>query len=282
MLTTIKNKILRYIHKSIYKPGHFYSAVPSYSDVDRRKKINHEDDLSGIDLKVEDQTNLLDELISFKDQFVWEKTKSSGLRYYTDNLFFTHFDGYILFSMMMKYRPKKIIEVGSGFSSALMLDVNDKYLNRSVDFTFIDPWMGRLNELLNADDKHSKQVNILSVMIQEVDLTIFDKLEAGDILFIDSSHVSKVASDVNFEVFKILPRLKKGVIIHFHDIFHPFEYPSDWLEMGIYWNEAYLLRAFLMFNTHFSILMFNNYWNKAVLPNFGTVTEGGSLWLIKN
>ena len=105
--------------------------------------------------------------------------------------------------MMMKYRPKKIIEVGSGFSSALMLDVNDKYLNRSVDFTFIDPWMGRLNELLNADDKHSKQVNILSVMIQEVDLTIFDKLEAGDILFIDSSHVSKVASDVNFEVFKI-------------------------------------------------------------------------------
>ena len=282
MLTTIKNKILRYVHKSIYKPGHFYSAIPSYSDVDRRKKINPAGDLPGIDLRVEDQTNLLNELISFKDQFVWGKSKSSGLRYNTDNLFFTQFDGYILFSMMMKYKPKKIIEIGSGFSSALMLDVNDMYLNRSVDFTFIDPWMDRLNELLNAEDKQSDQVKTLSVMIQEVDLTIFDDLEAGDILFIDSSHVSKVASDVNFEIFEILPRLKKGVIIHFHDICHPFEYPSNWLDMGIYWNEAYLLRAFLMFNTHFSILMFNHYWNNAVIPEFGTVTEGGSLWLIKN
>jgi hypothetical protein len=142
--------------------------------------------------------------------------------------------------------------------------------------------MDRLNELLNAEDKQSDQVKTLSVMIQEVDLTIFDDLEAGDILFIDSSHVSKVASDVNFEIFEILPRLKKGVIIHFHDICHPFEYPSNWLDMGIYWNEAYLLRAFLMFNTHFSILMFNHYWNNAVIPEFGTVTEGGSLWLIKN
>lgn len=282
MLTRIKNKILRYLHKSIYKPGHFYSAVPSQADLDRRKKIKAVDDLPGIALNISEQSNLLKELINFKDQFIWGEVKSSGLRYYTDNMFFTHFDGYILFSMMMKYRPRKIIEIGSGFSSALMLDVNDRYMSRSIDFTFIDPWMGRLNELLNADDKHAEQVKILSVMIQDVDLTIFDKLEAGDILFIDSSHVSKVASDVNFEVFEILPRLKKGVIIHFHDICYPFEYPSEWLDMGIYWNEAYLLRAFLMFNSSFTILMFNHYWNKSVIPDFGTVSEGGSLWLIKN
>lgn len=91
-----------------------------------------------------------------------------------------------------------------------------------------------------------------------------------------------MASDVNFEVFEILPRLKSGVIVHFHDICFPFEYPASWLDQGIFWNEAYLLRAFLMYNRDFSVLMYNNYWKDKNLQGFGKVIEGGSQWLKKN
>lgn len=282
MLTTIKTKLLRFIHKSVYKPGHFYSTVPSSSDIDRRKNSPDSKEVPAIDLREEAQRTLLNEFASYKPKFIWEKDKKEGLRYYTGNTFFTQFDGYILFSMIQRYKPKRIVEIGSGFSSALMLDVNDRYMDRAMELTFIDPFMDRLDQLLSAEDKQSGRVRKIASMIQDVDLSLFEQLEAGDILFIDSSHVSKVGSDVNFEVFQILPRLKPGVVVHFHDICFPFEYPSSWFDMGIYWNEAYLLRAFLMYNNQFSILMYNHFWKDTVVPDYGTVIEGGSLWLVKN
>ena len=97
-------------------------------------------------------------------------------------------------------------------------------------------------------------------MVQDVDLAVFEALGPGDILFIDSSHVAKVGSDVNHLVFEILPRLSPGVYVHFHDMFYPFEYPEDWiLGEGRYWNEDYLLRAFLQFNGSYAIAVWDHF-----------------------
>ena len=93
--------------------------------------------------------------------------------------------------------------------------------------------------------KDHRIAEIIPKRVQELELPRFDELRAGDILFVDSSHVSKVGSDVNHIVFEILPRLSHGVFVHFHDIFYPFEYPTKWIEEGRFWNEDYIMRAFL-------------------------------------
>ncbi len=109
----------------------------------------------------------------------------------------------------------------------------------------------------------------------------------NDILFIDSSHVSKTGSDVNHLLFKILPLLNDGVMIHFHDIFFPFEYPQWWAFEGRAWNEAYLLHAFLAHNRAYQIEFFNTYvidrYRERIAAEFPLFlkNEGGSLWLRK-
>lgn len=112
-------------------------------------------------------------------------------------------------------------------------------------------------------------------------------MEANDILFIDSTHVSKVNSDVNRLFFEILPRLKSGVYIHLHDIFYPFTYPNQWLQEKRSWNEAYILHAFLQFNTNFKIIFFNTCLNYLYPDDFAKIlplsqnNTGGSIWIQK-
>ena len=96
--------------------------------------------------------------------------------------------------------------------------------------------------------------------VQEVRLDVFDRLESGDILFIDTSHVVKTAGDVNYLFLEVVPRLNPGVIIHVHDIFFPKEYPKEWvLDQQRFWTEQYLLQAFLAFNSEFEVLFGNSY-----------------------
>jgi hypothetical protein len=128
-------------------------------------------------------------------------------------------------------------------------------------------------------------VRLLQSKVQDVPLSTFDALQAGDILFIDSSHVSKVASDVNHVLFNVLPRLASGVLVHFHDVYYPFEYPRFVHYQGIAWNEAYLLRAFLSFNSAFEVVLFNTYLETAhpelvyeAMP-LCRKNPGGSLWI---
>jgi hypothetical protein len=111
------------------------------------------------------------------------------------------------------------------------------------------------------------------------------RIEPGDILFVDSTHVGKIGSDVLFLVHQVLPSLPAGVHVHVHDIFYPFEYPPEWLYEGRAWNEAYLLRAYLTFNETIRINWFSSYLAlfhraevEASLPTWG-VNTGGSLWL---
>lgn len=129
---------------------------------------------------------------------------------------------------------------------------------------------------------------LIQAPLQTVPLERFALLEQGDVLFVDSTHVAKTGSDVNYLFFEIFPRLNKGVMVHIHDIFYPFDYPAEWIEVeGRSWNEAFVLRAFLQFNDAFEIVFFNHFASLAfheemsrILPDFMR-NSGGSIWLRK-
>lgn len=241
-------------------PGHFYSPIPDFHEID--SKAEHifdrsEKDVPAININEDAQVHLTKSFSALYAEMPFPESKSDKLRYFLDNPYFSYGDGIILYSFLRHFSPTRIIEVGSGFSSAAMLDINDLFLHKKVEFTFIEPFPDRLFSLLSEEDKKKVKVEIKPV--QEVKSNVFGLLEANDILFIDSSHVAKINSDVLHILFCILPQLKKGVIIHFHDILWPFEYPKNWLEGGRAWNEAYILRAFLQYNPAFEILYFNSY-----------------------
>ena len=237
----VKNSLNLNLH---FENGHYYSPIPNLHEIKANEQIlfSTKKEIGGIEINEEDQRQMFSSYLESIESFYKIIHGQEKLRYYTPNGFFEFFDAATLYSILKRFKPKRIIEVGSGFSSSVMLDTRDK-LNLNMELTFIEPFPDRLNHLLTEKDKENSTIIVSKV--QDVHLDIFRNLEAGDILFIDSSHVSKIGSDVNYLIFEVLPELKKGVIIHFHDIFFPFEYPKEWLYKGYYWNEAYILRSFL-------------------------------------
>ena len=266
-------------------PGHFYSPIPSIDDIrGDRATIPRPGakEIPGIDLREADQLRLLDELLPFYSTMPFRAKKSPGLRYYFDNPAYSYSDAIFLHCMIRRLRPARIIEVGSGFSSCVTLDTNARCFDGAIATTFIEPHAGLLRSMLDGAERN---IRILPVPLQRVDLAEFEALAANDILFVDSSHVSKVNSDVNRIFFDILPRLAPGVHVHFHDIFYPFEYPEQWLLEGRAWNEAYVLRAFLQFNRAFEIVLMNTFmetFHEAFFQAFMPLcleNRGGSIWL---
>lgn len=270
---------------SYVPPGHFYSPVIALTEVLKRAaSIFHQPaKLHDVDLNESGQLKVLDELAKFYGEISWPDD-STGSGYYYRNRYFTWFDAIILHGVMRHWNPKRIIEVGSGFSSAAMMEVNEKFASNKIELTFIEPYPGdRFDQFAKSGKPHQ----LMKAFLQDVDLNLFRNLQENDILFIDSSHVSKTGSDVNHILFEILPILKPGVIIHFHDIFYPFEYPRTWAEQKRSWNEAYILRAFLMNNRSYEILMFNSWvdaFHKDELRKKMPLClndAGSSIWLMK-
>jgi hypothetical protein len=252
------NRFLHFFH-----PGHYYSPLPDpdYVDAHGTRLFDRQVvSLPGIDDNWAGQERLLKELARYGAEFTPSESeaaaKISGDRYFLDNDFFSCLDAFAYYGMLRQYRPKQIVEVGSGFSSALALDVSDKFLRPLPQFTFIEPFPERLRSLLRPDDSNHTVTH--ESIVQEMSPDLFLKLAAGDFLFIDSSHVTKIGSDVNFLFLEILPRLAPGVIIHIHDVFWPFEYPKAWLDEGRCWNELYLLRGMLSGTDRYRILLFNS------------------------
>lgn len=238
-------------------PGHYYSPLPDLASVRRHaaRVFGAEasaGDLPGIDLREEEQLHLLEVLGGVTDRMPFPDVPTDGFRFHLDNEYFGYADAAVLFSMLMTCRPRRIVEVGSGYSSAAMLDIDDRFFGGTLDLTFIEPYPDRLRGLLADSDP--ARCTIVESPVQDVDPAVFAQLQAGDVLFIDSSHVAKMDSDVLHLLFRVLPSLADGVVVHVHDIPWPFEYPQRWLEQGKAWNEAYLLRAFLMYNSAFQIL----------------------------
>jgi hypothetical protein len=266
-----------------WEPGHFYSPIPDLDDIRRREATifrGADAPLAGIDLREEPQLAMLRDLGASCAEHPWGREARAGVRYRFDNPNFQEGEALVLLGLMRLARPRRVVEVGSGWSSCAVLDVNDRFLDGTVRCTFIEPYPELLHELVGDE-----QLDVRAAPVQDVPLPLFDELGTGDMLIIDSTHVAKVGSDVNHLVFEVLPRLASGVLVHVHDIFHGFEYPRAWVYEGRAWNEAFVLRALLMFNSIWEIVFFNSFIAArhpeafaASLP-LAAQSPGASLWL---
>jgi len=275
-----------------WPPGHFYSTIPAIEEVEKNKKrIFENQTIKDIKMNPEEQFLLAQDLKQYYDSmpFQFDDTKASNLRYQSKDSFYRFSDAVFLYCFLRHFQPKRIIEVGSGHSSAIMLDTNELYFQNKIKLSFIEPYPEeRLNKILRKNDDQCS--NIHKNFVQDIDPVFFEALNENDILFIDSTHVSKVGSDVNYIFFDVFPVLKPGVLIHIHDIFFPFELPPKWiLEEKFFWNEIYILRAFLMNNNDYEIVMFNSFvqrnqkkWFETNMPICLKGDEfTGSIWLRK-
>ena len=275
--------------KTFFPIGHFHSPVVNPEEV--RSYFSREvslrlEEIAGIPLDVAAMRTLWIDNLPFIQQTPFTDMPNGENRYSYTGGPFPRGDGIITRMMMGHFRPKRVIEIGSGYSSACMLDAADHANLDPFELTCIEPNTARLRSLLRESDV--SRVKVIEKFVQQVPADIVDTLEAGDFLFIDSTHVMKTGSDVHYELFYLLPRLKPGVIVHVHDVPYPFEYPHQWVfEDNFSWNEAYVLRAFLMYNTKFQIIFWNSlvaktYQNEITreFPTFLT-NSGGSIWIEK-
>lgn len=266
-----------------FPDGHFYSPVIDPQELRaRRQAIWAPRDIQGfaIDYRADAQNDLLRRLKPFAADFDFPRSAADG-GFYLENGKFEGLDARLWFCLLRHWSPRRVIEVGSGFSSLLALDVIQRFLPGQSQLTCIEPYPESFLKALPTD-----RIELIEAAVQEVPMKRFDELEGGDVLFIDSSHVSKTGSDVNFLLFEVLPRLAEGVLIHIHDIFLPDEYPVDWvLGEQRSWNEQYLVRALLTYSYGFEILIGSHFaarWlREAVEDTFGEHCGGGSLWLRK-
>jgi len=290
-------------HKEFgYAPGHYLSPIPDLQEVQNNAhKIFGNENIADIEFNTQQQFDLLQELTAYYSSVPYAFTqnskeikneslsKKSALRYDPTDAWYRYSDVIFLIAVMQHFKPKKVIEIGSGHSSAVMLDANEIFFEQKINLTFIEPFpRERLNDVLKEDDR--KSITIIENKVQEVDVSLFRSLEENDILFVDSTHVSKIGSDVNHIFFNILPILKPGVLIHFHDIFYPFELPANWIFGNKwFWNEVYILRAFLMNNADYKIVLFNSMLQKKFVSWFEKnmpdclvgSEETGSIWVKK-
>jgi Methyltransferase domain len=245
-----------------FAPGHFYSPIPNQEEVDRvvarmRTTSAVAGDVPSISMNRERQLDLLKVFERFYPELPFPEEPTAGCRFFYRGSPYPYPDAIFLYSFLRFAKPRQIIEVGSGFSSAVMLDTVDRFFPQPPKMTFIEPYPVNLNRLLRPEDR--ERVTIVTDKVQNTPIELFASLNDGDLLFIDSSHVVKCGSDLSFLFFEVLPRLSVGVYVHFHDIFQSFEYPEEWLRGGWYWNEAYFLKAFLSNNNAWEICFFNNY-----------------------
>ena len=240
-------------------------------------------ELPGIELNEQGQLELLRSFANLYQELPFPIDREPGLRYWFDNPSYSYSDAIFLYCMLRHARPRRIVEVGCGYSSCVILDTDERFLGDRARCTFVDPYPDLLLDLLREGDL--ARVRLLRSRLQDVPLKEFLGLEANDVLVVDSTHVAKVGSDVQHLFNEILPRLRSGVYVHFHDVFYPFEYPEEWIREGRAWTEAYLLRAFLAFNREFEIVAFNTYlerfhrqWFERHMP-LCLRNEGASIWL---
>ncbi len=269
--------------------GHFYSpVVDPESLLDRQHNLwPSNPEVLGIDFNDAYHQTVLTEYFPrhFPKYDYPEHPPKDGddAAFYTQNSQFSWLDCRTLFVLLNEWRPNRYVEVGSGFSSLLAANVNARFLDNASSVRCVEPYPREF--LLKPIDGLSE---VVQSKVELLPLSFFSELAAGDVLFIDSSHVSKTGSDVNYLVFEILPRLASGVRIHIHDMFFPYDYPREWvLEENRSWNEQYLVRALMMFSNRFRVLFgcsyafhkFPEQVSAALAFADGRGFAGGSFWM---
>jgi hypothetical protein len=267
--------------------GHFYSPVVDVGEVERdQARIWPEPgptELPGIDFNRASHRKILSvDFPRYYGDYYYPLEEPAGepTRFYERNWQYGDLDSRLLFVLLRALRPRRMIEIGSGFSSLLTADVNRRYLGGALDFTCIEPYPRQF--------LRDGVPGISRLIVERVQDVPVDRLalDAGDILFIDSSHVSKTGSDVNHLFFNVLPRLKPGVHVHVHDIFLPHDYHREWVLEGRSWNEQFLLQAMLTFTRAWKVLFSARYAWWAMRDELaealgGKAIPGHSIWLTR-
>ncbi len=236
-------------------PAYYESPVPSSSDL-TPSLWEQPSKMVGIDLRDGEQLHLLETLRArFKAEYdAFPRSGPADGRFHLNNRWFEKVDAEMLYSLVRHVRPSRMIEIGSGIttilSAAAIRQNQEDDSGYSCSFTCVEPYPVRLNPGALPANFH-----LITQRAQDTGLDLFQELQADDILFIDSSHVCRTGSDVNYELLEIMPRLNPGVWVHFHDIFLPWEYPQSWvLGSRRFLSEQYLLQAFLAFNPKFEVM----------------------------
>ncbi len=271
-----------------FHPGYHGSTIPSrkFIEANRDRLFGPHDAFDGIDLNRDEQQMLLHELMKFYSDFNPPENPTAGRLYHSANSMYGFQDAFVLFSMLRRFKPKRVIEVGSGYSSALMLDMSPEFLP-DTKFTFIDPYSETIRKVLSS--RPDGDYELVRAEVQSIDLKVFQSLGDGDLLLVDTSHAVKIGSDVSSILFRILPSLRPGVLIHIHDIYYPWEYPEEFILEGRTYNELYFIRAFLQFNSAFKIVYNSTQMEFEFSAEFpsdffelrGVHKRGVSLWLRK-
>ncbi len=264
-------------------PNHFYQPIPDPSKLSKNF-FKRKSQLPGINFDDKMQSGFLEKFSKFKNEYNLIPHTPTGRDYefHFHNLAFDGVDALVYYSIIRHFKSKNIIEVGSGWSSKIAALAAIK--NGSSKLTCIEPFPQEFMKkgYLGLTKLYDKDV-------QKLPISFFSKLEENDILFIDSSHTVKTGGDVNYLFLEVLPRLKKGVLVHIHDIFFPFDYPEEWvLKEHRFWAEQYLLQAFLIFNSKFKVLYSNSYIAANYLEDLkktfpkSPYFKGGSIWIVRS
>lgn len=231
--------------------NHYYSALPDTGSFDERwwTSIPYQSAFARIQ-KADTETIFSNILKWSQDLQSLPREAQSG--FYWNNDMFPPLDAIVLYGMLREYRPRQLVEIGSGLSTQIALMAASQ---SQTKITCIEPYPAPSLLALEPTLKA-----LIKLPVQQAPMDVFTSLQAGDFLFIDTTHTVKLGSDVNYLIFNVLPQIKPGVYIHIHDIFLPYEYPKRWYdEISIFWNEQYLVLAYLLENPNIEILL-PNYW----------------------
>lgn len=234
-------------------PSHFYFPVPKLKSF-RGKNWGACRPCAALDLKLPEQIERLEkELLPFAGECDFPEGPVPGNHaFHFNNGYFERVDAEVAYSFVRQRRPKRVIEVGSGNSTLV--------LAAAIRENAAD---GDAGELISIEphpapflkDGVPGLARLIEKPVQQVPIALFRSLEAGDLLFIDSTHVVAMDNDVLYECLGVLPELAPGVLVHFHDIFTPLDYPEKFVRTNLcFWSEQYLLEAFLAFNPAFKVV----------------------------
>ncbi|MFD2207938.1 class I SAM-dependent methyltransferase [Kiloniella antarctica] len=263
--------------------NHYYE--PQFDMRNIKHSFTKKRSLPGIKWNIQEQLELCDRLIYSHELKDVPNKRTQITEFYFNNSFFESGDAEYWYQLIRLKKPKKIIEIGSGSSTLLARKAIAKNQKEDPGYScqhvciepYERPWLEEVG------------VTIIRSPVEEVGVDFFSMLDGNDILFIDSSHIIRPEGDVLFEYLELLPSLKKGVIVHVHDIFSPRNYLKEWLSTDVvFWNEQYLLEAFLSQNDNWKIIgalnnLHHDYFEKlaSVCPYLTKDREPGSFYIQK-
>jgi len=264
---------------------HYYE--PLFNPKHLTKQLNEERCFPGFDLNISEQLRILKKF-NYNDEISkLNLKKTNKLEFYYHNESFGPGDAEYLYNIVRSYKPSKIVEIGSGNSTLVTIEAIKRNKNDDIGYSCnhvcIEPYEAEWLEQLD--------VKVIRQRVEQIDKQIFYKLESNDILFIDSSHVIRPQGDVLFEYLEILPILSSGVLVHIHDIYTPRDYPNTCILKDVrFWNEQYLLEAFLTLNSQFRVIgalnhlkhnFFSEFSSKCPVFEKESYREPASFWMVK-